>query len=111
MTLCFIIVTRAEVCAVIPNCPSVPKTKKQATYSTRLFYIYGVGEEEGEREDRVRRGDREGVERKRGDSVKSKKTSRNQFSPSVVSEGSNVVHRLGSESLCPLSHLPNPLDH
>lgn len=55
-----------EVCAVIPNCPSVPKTEKQATYSTQLFYIHGVGEEEGEREDRVRRGDREGVERKRG---------------------------------------------
>lgn len=66
VTLCFIMVARAEMCAVIPNCPSVPKTKKQATYSTRLFYIHGVGEEEGEREDRVRRGDREGVERKRG---------------------------------------------
>lgn len=59
-------------CKVIPNCPSVPKTKASHILYTTFLNLWG-GEEEGEREDRVRRGDREGVERKQGDSVKSKK--------------------------------------
>lgn len=66
----------SHTCRSVCSHPKLPLCAKDESKPHTLhdfFYIYGVGEEEGEREDRVRRGDREVVERKQGDSVKSKK--------------------------------------